>query len=64
MKIKTIVENETGSFEIAADLTPEQHTFLLEFAVNELFRRGLMPFITANNESDLAKVAPTSETLQ
>ena len=45
MKIKTIVEREDGNFEFIAFLTPAQHQFLIEFAIQEMIRRGLsIPF--------------------
>jgi len=42
MQIKTIVEKDGEGYEFTADLTPEQHAFLLEFAVKTLFQQGLL----------------------
>ena len=44
MKIKTVVEQPDGTYVFEAVLTPEQHSFLIEFAVRELVRAGLVPF--------------------
>ena len=61
MKIRTIVEKEDGNFEFIAFLTPEQHTFLIEFAIQEMIRRGLsIPFTS----SEIVSVISESETKQ
>jgi hypothetical protein len=64
MKIKSIVESPDGNFEFSADLTPPQHAFLIEYAIRDLVRKGLIPFISAEDEHDLAKVIPVSDTEQ
>lgn len=64
MKVKTIVENAEGTFEFSAELTPPQHAFLIEYAIRDLVRKGLVPFISADNEDDLAKVIPVSDIRQ
>ena len=64
MKIKSIVENAEGTFEFSANLTPEQHAFLIEYAVRDLLRKGLLPFMSAENEADLVKVVPASDIVQ
>ena len=52
MKIKTVVEQPDGNYVFEAVLTPEQHSFLIEFAVRELVRAGLVPFSNqASNET-------------
>ena len=64
VKIKTVVEQADGNYTFEAVLTPEQHAFLLEFAVRELIRAGLVPF--ANTESNeiqqqITVVAPLTD---
>ena len=53
MKIKTIVEREDGTFEFVAFLTPAQHQFMLEFAIQEMIRRGLSIPFTADEISSV-----------
>ena len=62
MKIKTIVEQEDGSYEFSANLTAEQHAFLIEFAVKELLAAGLIPF--ANAASDIEKASLAKPAIQ
>lgn len=64
MKIKSIVETENGDFEFSANLTPTQHAFLIEYAIRDLVRKGFIPFISAENESDLSQVIPISDVTQ
>lgn len=61
MKIKTIVEREDGSFEFIAFLTPEQHNFLIEFAIQEMIRRGLSIPFTAD---EIGNIVVESDTPQ
>ena len=56
MKIKTIVEQENGNYEFQAELTPEQHAFLIEFAIKELVRAGLIPFANAQSQAERASI--------
>lgn len=58
MKVKTIVETDDGAFEFSAELSPQQHAFLLEYAIRDLIRKGLMPFVTPETEAELASIAP------
>ncbi len=61
MKVKTVVELPEGNYEFKAELTPEQHAFLIEFAVRELLRAGLIPFATAARDTaQLASIVPPS----
>lgn len=64
MKIKSIVESPEGNYEFSAELTPQQHSFLIEYAVRDLVRKGLIPFISAEDEADLAKVIPVPDIQQ
>lgn len=52
MKITTILEKDGGVYQFTADLTPEQHMFLLEYAVSDLVQKGLLslPTPTASGE--------------
>ena len=59
MKIKTIIERPDGNYEFQAELTPKQHAFLIEFAIKELIKAGLIPF--TNLETP---IAPSTETAQ
>lgn len=47
MKISTVVEQPDGNYTFQAELTAEQHAFLIEFAIKELIRHGLIPFASA-----------------
>ena len=53
MKIKAIYENQDGQHEINAVLTEDQHKFLIEFALLELLRKGLMIPVVHNDEVTL-----------
>ncbi len=64
MKIKTIVEQEDGSYEFTAVLTPEQHAFLIEFAVKELLAAGLIPFAAANTDKERASIVTPATPIQ
>lgn len=44
MKISTVVEKDGGLYQFTAELSQEQHQFLLEYAIRALIHRGLMPF--------------------
>lgn len=50
MQIKTIIEREDKSFEFVAELTAEQHAYLIQFAVSTLMDRGIIP--------DISEVSP------
>ena len=64
MKIKSIVEREDGIYEFQAELTPEQHQFLIDYAVKTLMVQGLLPFAQTNEEGDMAHIAMPSPTEQ
>lgn len=59
MKVKTVVENDEGVFEFQAELSEQQHAFLIEYAIRDLIRKGLLPFINAESEGDLTAVIPS-----
>ena len=61
MKIKTIVEQKDGTYEFTAMLTPEQHQFLLEYAVRDLVAKGLVPFIPVQDAGEIAAIVPSLE---
>lgn len=64
LKIKTVIEGPDGNFEFSAELTPEQHAFLLEYAVRDLVRKGLVPFINAESDQDLSSIMPIVQVQQ
>jgi len=44
MKIKALIEKADGMYEFTADLSADQHQFLVEYAIRDLIMKGLMPF--------------------
>ena len=66
MKIKTVIEQADGNYEFQAELTHDQHAFLIEFAIKELIKAGLIPFANAQTELERASLIPAvkSEQLQ
>jgi hypothetical protein len=56
MKVKSIVESPEGNFEFSAELSPQQHAFLIEYAIRDLVRKGLIPFISSEDEHQIAQV--------
>ena len=60
MKVTALVEQPDGVFQFTADLTPEQHQFLIEFAIRALMAKGLIPFSTVGSPS----IQEASETKQ
>lgn len=60
MKVKTVVENDQGVFEFQAELSAQQHAFLIEYAIRDLVRKGLLPFVTAESDKDLVNIIPES----
>ncbi len=59
MKVTTIIEQEDGNYVFTAELSKDQHSFLLEYAIKDLMVKGLLPFAMADGES-ISKVAPGS----
>ena len=64
MKIKTVVEQPDGNYVFQAELSPEQHAFLIEFAVRELIKAGLIPFANAATESEATLIQGQPPTVQ
>lgn len=64
MKIQTIIEQPDGNYEFSAVLTSEQHSFLIEFAIKELIRVGLIPFANAQTELERASLIPAVKSEQ
>ena len=60
MKISTIVEQADGNYTFQAELTPDQHAFLIEFAVRELIRAGLVPFASTATAVEKASLIPAT----
>jgi len=42
MKVTTLIEKDGGMFQYTAELSPEQHMFLLEYAIRDLVQKGLL----------------------
>ena len=62
MHIKQVVEGPDGNYEFQAELTPDQHAFLIEFAIKELISAGLIPFAAADSPAARASIViPTSD---
>ena len=63
MKITAVVEKEGGLFQFTADLTAQQHQFLIEYALRDLVTKGLVPFAVsvAEDGSVEASVAIENE---
>lgn len=53
MKIRAIYENDEGQHQLDAVLSPEQLKFLLEYALLELLRKGLMVPVVHNESVTL-----------
>mgnify|MGYP001613221206 CR=1 len=56
MHIKQIVESTDGNYEFQAELTGEQHAFLIEFAIKELLAAGLIPFANSATKAQQASL--------
>lgn len=46
MQIKHAIERPNGDITIQANLGPAEVAFLLEYALNSLYERGALPFLT------------------
>lgn len=64
MHIKQIVETTEGNYEFQAELTKEQHAFLIEFAIKELLAAGLIPFANAASQEQQASLVRPTQTVQ
>lgn len=54
MKIKTLVERDGGVYEFTAELSELQHQFLIEWALKDLLKRGLIPFGSAQQKENIS----------
>ena len=61
MHIKTIIEQSDGNYEFNAVLTPDQHAFLIEFAVKELLAAGLIPFASSEKAASVQAAVATEQ---
>ena len=62
MHITAIVEKEGGMFEFSAELSPQQHQFLLEYAIRDLVTRGLVPFdVVTDTDGSPVGIVPVPE---
>ena len=64
MKVKQVVETTEGNYEFQAELTKEQHAFLIEFAIKELLVAGLIPFANAATSLNKASLVRPVEQIQ
>jgi len=64
MKVKQVVETTEGNYEFQAELTKEQHAFLIEFAIKELLAAGLIPFANAATPLNKASLVRPVERIQ
>ena len=55
MKIKTVIEMPDGNYEFTANLTADQHSFLLEYAIRDMMLKGLIPFASVGEDNDIGK---------
>lgn len=61
MLIKTIIEKDDKSFEFTAELTEQQHAYLINFAIANLMQRGVIPFHPEDGETAVEGVIDTTE---
>jgi len=50
MKVTTIVEKEGNMFQFTAELSSEQHAFLLDYAIRDLVQKGLLALPTPSED--------------
>lgn len=60
MNITQVIETPEGAYTFSANLTKEQHAFLLEFAIKELLRAGMIPFV-GSDKKDSIVLPPADE---
>jgi hypothetical protein len=59
MYIHKIVETPEGSVEFEGEFSPEEVSFLMEFALTALVRQGLLPLVVKNKE-EMSSVIPVA----
>ena len=64
MDITSIIETPEGDFTFTAVLTADQHQFLIEYAIRDLFAKGLLPFRSVSTPEELAATLPGVTTEQ
>ena len=64
MKVKQVIETTEGNYEFQAELTKEQHAFLIEFAIKELLAAGLIPFAAAGTAKERVSLIRPAEQVQ
>ena len=57
MQIKTIIEKDDKSFEFIANLTEDQHAYLINFAITTLMQRGIIPFDSTEGVIDTTETS-------
>jgi hypothetical protein len=63
MYLHKTIETDNGAVEFDGEFSPEEVQFLLEYALNSLIQKGLVPFVVKKPE-DMATVAPAKERMQ
>lgn len=63
MQISKTIETPDGGVKFEGELNAEQLDLVLTVGLGQLFKMGLIPFMTME-EHDVAKVAPVSDELQ
>lgn len=60
MKITAVVEREGGVYQFTAELTEQQHQFLIEYAIRDLVTKGLVPFNVDDSGEGVVEVTEQS----
>lgn len=50
MRISKVLETSDGSVTFSGELGPPEVEFLLEFALNSMYERGALPFLTKEQD--------------
>ncbi len=62
MLIKHVIEKPDGSITLQADLGPAEVKFCIEYALNSLYERGALPFLSEESvDANLVHEPPEME---
>jgi len=64
MKVKAIIEKTDGVYEFTAELSTDQHNFLVEYAIRDLITKGMMPFDMSATENVMIAVGDPEPAVQ
>lgn len=64
MKIDFKQETESGPVSFTGELTIDEVTFLVEYAITDLVKKGLIPLSVSKDPDSIAKYAQGSTELQ